>query len=98
MKKPANPTRSTIKPRVDRVINHTCEVHHLPIHPEPIDDSLDLHLDIGFGSVIKAQLSIPLSVISEDYEGGKRVKPADSGGAKTVGDLVDVTHARANGK
>ena len=97
-KKPANPSRATITPQVDHVLN-SARIHggHPPV-PEPIDNSLDLTNDLLLGPQTKAALAISYTIISLQYPGGHPVSIVDAAGCNTVGDAVDLTHKRACGK
>ncbi|MEY2488366.1 MAG: hypothetical protein QOC70_308 [Verrucomicrobiota bacterium] len=84
------------------MLNKTCQTHHLPTHPEPIDDKLLLgrgngQKGLGLGPNTVQALAVPYSNISLDYAGGIRVSQADAAGCSTVGDAVNVVHKAANG-
>jgi hypothetical protein len=95
---PASPSRSEIKPRVDRVLNAACATHNLPTHPEPIGDGKDLFFDLGLGENIQQALAIAYTQISVDYQGGKPVSQTSARACETVGNAVSLVHARANGQ
>ena len=96
--KPANPSRTEIKPQVDHVLNSACAYAGNPTHSEPIDDKLSLEDDLLIGPTTKAGLAVPYTAISVSYEGGLPVAIVDAAGCDTVGDAVDLVYKRANGK
>jgi len=95
--KPAKPSRDTIKPQVDHVLNAACAHAGNPTQPEPIDDGKNLEDDLLIGPNTKAGLAVAYTAISLQYKGGKPVSIGDSANCDTVGDAVDLVHDRANG-
>jgi len=95
---PASPTRAQIKPQVDAVLRAACLTHHQPEPALPIPDTQDLFFDLGLGENIQQALAVAYTQISTSYQGGLPVSQTSARNCETVGNAVNLVHARANGQ
>jgi hypothetical protein len=101
-KRPAKPSKPAIKERVIPVIDKEAARNKAPKAKRVAllsgDSAIHLENDLRIGSARREALSIDYTIISTDYQGGISVSTADAEEAKTLGDVVKLVHARANGK
>lgn len=87
------PSRSEIK---QKVVGLLAAVSRKP-HEAEVETS-NLEKDLELTSKIKSVLADPYTKISLEYPSGIRVTMKNSGDCKTVKDVIDLVHKRANGE